>query len=181
MVWIWKEARGLQVAGLIILCVSTQLGWSIFVFSTTLALGFIPVPIEAAQNLESGSLTSRVSIHASSLFTLLSKILTEIAELIAEEILYRFPLVVPILLRWSPGGTLGIAIILSILFGLAHGNAYHILIQGVGGFFYAILFLKCGGAQRHFPKALSVTVATHILYDGTLIGLGLASEILINH
>lgn len=82
-----------------------------------------------------------------------------------EELLFRLPLAIPVKRNWSAGSILVVAAILSVLFGLAHG-ADHIFIQGVSGFIYSIVFLKCGGFQRKFFKAFLIVTATHFLFNG---------------
>ncbi|OGZ97663.1 MAG: hypothetical protein A2676_03635 [Candidatus Sungbacteria bacterium RIFCSPHIGHO2_01_FULL_51_22] len=58
--------------------------------------------------------------------------------------------------------------VLSAIFGAAHGNIINIFIQGVSGFMSLLLFLKCGGWQGRYVKALLTTGITHTLFNGVL-------------
>ncbi len=92
----------------------------------------------------------------------------------AEEFLFRLPLAIPIAKGWKITWVLASALVLSVIFGAIHGGITHIFIQGVGGFMYSILFLKCGGLQQRYRQALAVTTATHFLFDVVTIGIEVA-------
>ncbi len=93
-----------------------------------------------------------------------------------EEVLYRLPLALLLLLRlhilrfdqrpintW-PFIFLAVAI-LSVGFGYAHGGVDHIFVQGVTGFCFSLLFIKCGGNNGRFVKALACTIIAHFLFN----------------
>lgn len=86
-----------------------------------------------------------------------------------EEFLFRLPLTFLMEMKLSLDKVIGAAIVSSIVFGLCHGGFGNIFIQGVCGFLYSILFLKCGGYNGKYLKALVVTSSTHFLYNGILV------------
>lgn len=53
----------------------------------------------------------------------------------------------------------------SILFGYVHGSLSNILVQGTIGFAFAFVFLKCGGMNGRYLKALFWTSATHAMVN----------------
>lgn len=61
-----------------------------------------------------------------------------------------------------------ISFVSAILFALAHGHYLMIFIHGVASVLYSLLYLKCGGFQGHYGKALAVTTITHALYNGVV-------------
>ena len=86
-----------------------------------------------------------------------------------EELLFRAPLALLFLFRGvTMGKVLMAAMALSILFGFFHGGFIYILFQGVIGFSWCVLFLKCGGAHGRPLKAVFVTTLTHAGYNGAL-------------
>jgi hypothetical protein len=56
-------------------------------------------------------------------------------------------------------------LVFSVRFGYIHGTYWNILIQGVAGFLYCIIFLKAGGNQFKFFQALFVTGLVHYSYN----------------
>ncbi len=92
-----------------------------------------------------------------------------------EELLFRLPLAIPVKLNWSSRNVLVVTVILSALFGWAHG-ADHIFIQGMSGFIYSIIFLKCGGFQKKFSKAFLSVVATHFLFNAVASVLAIVAD-----
>ena len=57
------------------------------------------------------------------------------------------------------------ALALSIAFGLVHGSFKNIFVQGIGGLVYSIIFLKCGGFQRRFFKAIASSTLAHAAFN----------------
>lgn len=82
-----------------------------------------------------------------------------------EEVKFRLPLSVFVWLKLPTWGIMLVAILLSVLFGLLHGNGYNIPLQGFGGLLYSILYLKCGGMQKKPGKAIIVTTLAHALHN----------------
>jgi len=87
-----------------------------------------------------------------------------------EEVTFRFfPLVIALTLVGISGRVFVVALFSSILFGVAHGTTqyavYHILMQGVAGLYFCLIFFKCGGFQQHYAKALAICVATHFFWN----------------
>jgi len=58
-----------------------------------------------------------------------------------------------------------LSISFSAVFGLGHGRYTNILIQGMVGLSWCVLFLKCGGFQGKYLKAFSATLLSHLLYN----------------
>ncbi len=89
---------------------------------------------------------------------------------IIEETFYRLlPLLFAVDL-WGPGiSVIIVAIIASMIFGLMHGGAANLLTQGVGGFLYSVVFLKCGGLQEHYFKAFLICILMHTAYNVIMI------------
>ncbi len=56
----------------------------------------------------------------------------------------------------------------SIVFGVAHGSMWHILVQGLVGVWLSIIFLKVGGFQRKYLRAWLICTAIHFCYNGII-------------
>ena len=80
-----------------------------------------------------------------------------------EEVKYRLPLSIFVKLKFPIWAIIIVAIILSVIFGLGHGNALNILTHGWAGLLYCVLYLKCGGMQGKPGKAIFVTTLAHSL------------------
>lgn len=107
---------------------------------------------------------------------------------LGEEIIFRaIPLAYARLLFGKSDKVIYVAIVFSIIFGLCHGGVSNIFTQGVGGFLYCIVFLKCGGFQdekirisddtvviiegppmRKIVKATLCSTATHFLWNSVV-------------
>lgn len=85
--------------------------------------------------------------------------------MVGEEAVFRLPLIFLVQKRQSLQRVLLAGAVLSVVFGTLHGGFHHIFIQGVLGFAYCILFLKCGGFQGNYLKAFIVVAITHFVYD----------------
>lgn len=94
-----------------------------------------------------------------------------------EELVFRFlPLFIAVSLfgssrRWA---VLVVAALASVVFGWAHGGPQYILVQGVGGLFLSAVFLKCGGFQKKWRKALLCSTFYHYAFDLILFLLVIA-------
>ncbi len=98
--------------------------------------------------------------------------------LIEEGVFRIIPLIIALRIWGIRTPTLVVVLVSSILFGLAHGEYYHLFIQGLGGILYCLLFLKFSksGKDLLFPSTLVVGV--HAVFDismGLLIALSGAS------
>lgn len=86
-----------------------------------------------------------------------------------EELLFRFfPLYSSVEAYGISKKVLLYAIGASIIFGLLHGSFFNIFIQGVSGFLYCLLFLKCGGFQKKYIRAFFVTTTSHFFFNGSV-------------
>ena len=85
-----------------------------------------------------------------------------------EECMFRLPLAVMVEHDWTVSqialGVLG----LSTVFGLLHGGILNILVQGVSGLLYSVLFLKCGGYQGRIGKPILCSTAVHFLFNASI-------------
>jgi membrane protease YdiL (CAAX protease family) len=157
MGWLNKEIHGRQlcicVAGCLVLEIAYAFG--VFVVAYLLKIEIPPVGGETTQ-----------------IFTFSFPIILFGAAFI-EEVIFRLPLAIIIEMRGSIVGVLAIALLLSAIFGFLHGGIHHIFIQGVVGFISCILFLKCGGLQRNYFKALAATTVTHFLFNAILVGIAI--------
>ncbi|OGZ06680.1 MAG: hypothetical protein A3D65_02040 [Candidatus Lloydbacteria bacterium RIFCSPHIGHO2_02_FULL_50_13] len=80
-----------------------------------------------------------------------------------EEVFFRLPLAIFIAARGHPMVIFVVAIMLSAIFGYAHGGWWQIPLQGVSGFMLCIIFLKCGGLQNKYGKALLSSSCIHLI------------------
>lgn len=78
-----------------------------------------------------------------------------------EECLFRLPLSMAINNSWPDKKLFYLILIVSLVFGALHGNAINVAIQGIDGILLSIIFLKCGGCQRHYGKALITCATAH--------------------
>ena len=92
-----------------------------------------------------------------------------------EELLFRGPLIIPILLKWTKRNVLLYALPFSMVFGLMHGGWANVLVQGAEGLYLCILVLKCGGLQGGHIKGFCVAYTAHLLFDIAVFALALLS------
>lgn len=94
-----------------------------------------------------------------------------------EEVIFRLPLAL-IVKKWGNSWQLFIAIVLfSMAFGMAHGSVKNIPLQGTFGLIYCLIFLKCGGLQRRYGKALCASTLAHVTMNGIIALIALANGI----
>lgn len=90
---------------------------------------------------------------------------------IVEETLFRLlPMYLAVRFLKTPTGIFGAAIVSSVIFGVIHSGLNGIIDQGVGGLLICLVFLKCGGFQKRYWKALAATSALHIGLNLTFLG-----------
>ena len=83
---------------------------------------------------------------------------------VMEEIVFRFVLLGGAIQIWgATWPVLLVMIISSIVFGLMHGGPVNVLLQGVGGLVFCVIFLKCGAFGHNFLMALMVTAIAHCI------------------
>lgn len=168
MDWLKKEARGKQVFLYIIGAVFLHLAWSL---SALEIMRWLNISIPLMGN------------SIAPIFTPTLPILIFVLALM-EEVFFRLPLAFVVRVsRYFSVKSIGTALalasafFLSILFGLCHGSVYHIFLQGVGGFIYSILFLKCGGYQGKYLKPLMASTAVHFLFNMSVLGIAAAQGV----
>lgn len=83
---------------------------------------------------------------------------------LAEELMFRAPLYLPARFGFHKA-TVICLVVFAVAFGFAHGGIINIAAQGVGGILLGVVFLKCGGMQQKFFKALLASTSYHALYN----------------
>lgn len=102
--------------------------------------------------------------------------LTILFSALFEEFVFRFPLILAVGSGLSLFFVLMFAVLLSIVFGILHGDPDCLWYQGVIGFLYCLLFLWCGGLSHHYGTALMTTTLAHFLHNAVLEVLVFESE-----
>jgi membrane protease YdiL (CAAX protease family) len=155
--WIRTEAKGAQAIIFVIgLCMAFKIAYAIVVILVFALMGGPPVAARVPLNIPIISW---------------DLILAIVPTVLLEEVFFRLPLVPIVWLTRSVKNTLVCAVLLSGGFGYLHGSVPNIFTQGVGGFVYCVLFLKCGGMDMRILKPLTITFVTHLGYDAMLLGL----------
>lgn len=151
--WLTHESKGWRLVGLSALTLLINFFTSFSIILVLLAL-HIHLP-DQLKNLD----------HAN-FFVIL---VTVLPGTFFEELLFRLPMALAVH-RWGRSyKVLVSAVVLSVVFGFVHGTVFNILIQGLVGFAYCILFLKAGGYVGKNKKAILTTWIVHSLYDLILI------------
>ncbi len=153
--WIRAEAKGVQVPLLMLSALLVDGTFDACVLGVSSLLGILP----DAQPKLSILILSRTFLIAFPLTVLV------------EEILFRLPLAILVWKKWPLERILFSVLGLSLLFGLMHGGIWHVFSQGVGGMIYSVLFLKCGGFQGRYIKAVLVTFLTHLIFNSAVLFL----------
>ncbi len=69
------------------------------------------------------------------------------------------------------------AVLSSAIFGWLHGDWMNLFVQGVGGLFYCIVFLKCSSFGKDLRRGLCCSTAAHAAFDLLIVALAsLAGE-----
>ncbi len=152
--WVREEARGKDV--FLVVVAAVALGW----FWTFGALVLIHLFDAGALIVQGNMLTPNIYSPAILL-----------GSAFFEELLFRLPLAIFVRMGWSLEKVFVVAVVLSLLFGFLHGGISHIFLQGVSGFIFSVVFLKCGGWQRNYAKALIASTVTHFMFNAVLIWL----------
>ena len=88
-----------------------------------------------------------------------------------EEFFFRLPLI--FLCGKQPKMILLGAIILSMIFGYAHGGWQQIPLQGFCGMILCLVFLKCGGLHEKPGKAFLSSSFVHVAFNWSLFTLAM--------
>lgn len=152
MGWLTTEARGKQLLWVMLAGVFVNIFVQFFigVIFVSTNVDFPPV---GNQTLEILTLSFPLIITAT---------------VVIEEGVFRLPLSLLVNFGLSIRWVLFAALVLSTTFGLIHGSVSHIAAQGVGGFAWCLVYLKCGGCQGKWLKPFGVTATCHLLYDAVL-------------
>jgi membrane protease YdiL (CAAX protease family) len=85
---------------------------------------------------------------------------------IGEELVFRIIPLAIFIKEWGIGwGTLRALLVSSLFFGLIHGDIRNLLLQGVSGMMFGILFIKFSDRGNRLSFASVVVIATHFLFD----------------
>ncbi len=88
---------------------------------------------------------------------------------VIEELIFRIiPLWIAIRYLRSPWYLITAAFITAIVFGYVHGGVYNILLQGIGGFLYAIIFIRYAAGGKRILEASLVIIILHTIFNGLL-------------
>jgi len=83
---------------------------------------------------------------------------------LVEEVVFRvlpFAIIIAFVTK-SPKFVFGAVIFFALLFGAGHsGGILRMSQTAIAGFFFGLVFLKCGGLQKSFLKASASTIASH--------------------
>jgi len=147
--WLKIEPKGFCALLIIFFSVLLAINYSI-ISASILCLLNINLPDTGYQNIQSINLMLVLIVFANAM---------------KEEILFRLPLAFLTKCNCKNEIVITSAIFSSVLFGFIHGSLSHIFVQGVVGFCFCFLFLKCGGWQNNFAKALTATTGAHFLLN----------------
>jgi membrane protease YdiL (CAAX protease family) len=151
--WLKKELRGFDVVWMAFVYGAGALVYSMMAFPVVMVFWGRP----AASNVKP------IEQDLAEIWLLPAAALTE-------EILFRLPLALIFWRRYRLESMLAAALVLSLLFGYAHGGWYHVIFQGVSGFAFSLVFIKCGGYRYHYGKALLASGLSHTITN-TLVAL----------
>ncbi len=149
--WLSIEPKGEALWKFLALVVLMNCGYASWVYVTTSAF-VIDLP-------DSKVLEDLIREHTLIFFALLPFLAA------LEELIFRLPLAIFLKYNIQPGALLVVAVLLSILFGLAHGGLVGVPIQGIMGLVFCVVFLKCGGLQMKYQKAFLSSTAVHFTYN----------------
>lgn len=151
--WIEKEAKGREMLKLIFIFLVLNFAYNVIAFYSLSKMG-VTFPMDTKK-------------PKFGMFTWYLPVLIAFAAFV-EECAFRAPLAIVALDERKTSMVLLMAVFLSVVFGYVHGGASFILIQGVSGFLYSILFLKCGGLKTKILKPLTASTTLHFLFNSTL-------------
>ncbi len=156
--WLQREPRGKSLCLFIIMCVLAMLT---YVLCFELVTKMLTNIISLVKINNSGGIR---------IFTFYFPFLMFFFAIV-EEIIFRAPLILFITMNCRLRTMLFFAVLFSVIFGFLHGGIKHIFIQGVSGMMLSIAFLKCGGLQKKYTKALLTSTTVHYIYNMILVAL----------
>lgn len=162
--WLAVEVKGWKVVRLYFLLFVAMMGWLIATAIILTASGYQP-PADP------------LGIKLEYTFELLQLVLVLA---LAEEAIFRFPLLLAVFLErnvLSAPVVITSAVLLSAIFGYLHGGMVNIITQGVLGLFFSIFFLKCGGYQYRYVKAMLASTILHASWNLFLFNLLLSAGV----
>ena len=85
---------------------------------------------------------------------------------IGEELVFRIIPLAIFIKEWGIGwGTLRALLASSLLFGLIYGDIRNLLLQGVSGMIFGILFIKFSDCGKRLDFASIIVIAMHFVFD----------------
>lgn len=154
--WLRREASVFSSIVWAILCLVLQ---KIYVFIFFYLISFAEIPVG-----ENEVIRGIFELPLPSLFFMLVQFA------FFEEVIFRLP--ISWIVKTSDkklSGVIFASAVFSLLFGLAHSYVFSVFLQGVLGFLFCILYLKCGGFEGKILKPLIVTTLTHATYNFLLV------------
>jgi len=162
--WLEVEARGFAIISLMFKMLIVDLAWNFFAMTVLLGFGStfsfygqlaFPLP-------ESLDMNFSIFLFSAALI---------------EEWIFRFlPLLIVVRIFGKSPIVFVTMIISSVIFGACHGGPINIMFQGVSGFFFCIVFLKCGGFQSRPLKALLSSTTSHFLFNLVIFAIGMMAR-----
>ncbi len=152
LTWLSREIKGYQRVRFIFTAILVDVVYSLLMMHFLDKWGWLE-HIDAKTVIYSWPFNKEHELALLLVFTELSFI---------EEVIFRLlPLGGFIYLCGVTWKVVGVALFSSVLFGYWHGGYASILIQGVSGMIYALVFLKCGGLQKKYFEGLLSSWACH--------------------
>jgi membrane protease YdiL (CAAX protease family) len=158
--WLQKETGVIASFGLILLVVF---------------LDFLSAFIITATWPEIHNKVSEIKIHHS--LDLMLPVILAFGALSEEAVFRLFPLGLAVNVWGASYKVIAVALISSAIFGVLHGNLYNIFYQGVGGLLYSLVFLKCGGMNRNYGKAVCCSTGAHFTFNASIFLILAASGV----
>ena len=169
MSWLEKEAKGYNVIAIVI-------GAVILDFILTVVVIYAMEVI----NFNISNTPTRFSVteteNSIKILSLYLPCLLYVSAAMEECIFRCMPLVPAVEICGTSKMVLLVAVVSSIMFGVIHGGYDHIFLQGVGGFIYCIVFLKCGGFNENYTKGFLSSTTSHFLFNMTLMLIAVIAE-----
>lgn len=100
-----------------------------------------------------------------------------VAAVFAEEVIFRLlPLWLSVsVFKMTKGRVVLVAAVASVIFGYCHGGIGHVLIQGLVGFLFSLVYLGAGGFKAEHPKGVFCSFAAHLTFNSIIIAAVLIS------
>ncbi len=145
--WLETRVRGFEYVNVVVGFILFQVLWMGFIYFSYAVLG---------KPITTDGFTLAVATSPRALVLLL------IGATI-EETLFRFPITFTRVIKAPVWASFLLAILSSVVYGGLHPGAINNLIQGVSGMILCIQFMKCGGFQGNYWRALASCMFTNMV------------------